>query len=77
MTVRQLTKQLNKIESELRQIRVVLYTQQDQSTKNDKKAIISIWSKARNSLKGKLPQDPVTWQRTVRSEWDNRNEPAA
>jgi hypothetical protein len=30
------------------------------------------WRKAAGMLKGKLPKDPVAWQRQIRSEWDQR-----
>lgn len=73
MTTKELTKQLNKIEAELRQIRISLVKDNSVevdhvAAKNDQK-IEKIWKQARKKLQGKLPKNPVAWQKKVRAEW--------
>lgn len=37
-----------------------------------RRALPKSWIEAAGMLEGKLPKDPVAWQRQIRAEWDER-----
>lgn len=58
------------IERKTKQTRATVWTPKAWAKR--KRPLPKSWTEAAGMLKGKLPTDPVAWQKKIRSEWDER-----